>query len=52
LISCVAKKTDTSARDTSDTASSPKARASSFRPSAIEVAVPARTTSSAFSGAG
>ena len=52
LISWVAKKIDTSARDTSVTESRPNSRASSARPSASVVVVPCFTTSSAASGAG
>ena len=52
LMSCVAKKTETSARDSALTESRPKAPASSANPSARLAAVPFSTTSSATSGAG
>ena len=52
FMSWVAKKTDTRLRDTSETDSSPKWRASIFRPSARLVAVPRCTASMAASGAG
>ena len=51
-MSWVAKKTETSARETSVTESSPKAAASSFKPSASEADVPRSMTSIARSGAG
>ena len=51
-MSWVAKKTETSARETSETESSPKCRASIFSPSAWDAAVPRWTASSARSGAG
>ncbi len=52
LISWVAKKTVTRARETSETASSPKALASICSPSASVVAVPCSTASMASRGAG
>jgi hypothetical protein len=52
LISCVAKNTETSARDTLVTDSSPKWRASIASPSWSEAALPRSTASIAFSGAG
>ena len=49
-MSWVAKNTETSARETSVTARRPKAAASSFRPSAKDVAVPFSTTARRFEG--